>query len=98
MKTITISGTFTESVNNLVIIDLFSLNSQNNSYDVRKIFENDFVFTVNDLMPNSKYVLDVTGFTFGKFKINVTGDIPEVIEESFKKTKFSPGYTITTTS
>lgn len=48
MKTITISGIFTESVNNLVIIDLFSLNSQNNSYDVRKIFENDFVFTVND--------------------------------------------------
>lgn len=97
MKTIQITGTFTDSVNNLAIVDLFSLNSTKNPYDVRKTFNKDFVFEIHDLNPDSIYILDVTGFTFGTFELNIVGDIPKNIKDTFKKTDFSPGYKIKTT-
>jgi hypothetical protein len=95
MKKITITGTFT-SVNNMVVIDVFSSNATKKPYDVRKVFYKSFIFELDDMEPMTSYIVDVTGFTFGAFEVRITGDITKPIEASFSNTDFSPGYTIKT--
>lgn len=96
MKTIRISGTFTDSESNLAVVDFYTSNAESHRYDFRKTFYRDFDFELDDLESDSKYRLDIVGLTFGTFEINVTGDIEDSISETFVKTDFSPGYKIKT--
>lgn len=95
MKKLTIQGVCT-GVNNMVIIDVFSSNATKKPYDVRKVFYKSFVFELDDLEPGTSYIVDITGFTFGTFDLNITGEITKSVQASFSKTDFSPGYLIKT--
>jgi hypothetical protein len=96
-KKIKIEGKFTNSVNRYVRLDVYRANPE--SYDFSKTYSNDFSEAIVDLLPNTLYFIDITGFTFGKFELKITGDFlqPNPLSDSYEQTDFKPGYTIQTT-
>jgi hypothetical protein len=98
MSTITVKGKFTGSVNNFVILDVFRANSLPYPYDFRKMFDGDFEEVITDLREDTKYKIDITGFTYGNFELEISGEFadPNPITEDDLKGSFSPGYTIHT--
>lgn len=95
MKTITISGNFSGSVNRYVRLDVYRPNPS--AYDLSKSYDNDFTEVITDLNDNAEYFIDLTGATFGDFELEISGEFTDdTITANFHKTGFKPGYAITT--
>jgi hypothetical protein len=99
MKTITIEGKFTESINNSVSIEVFRPNALPYPYDFRKKYFGDFKEVLKDLQDNLIYNIDFSGFTTGTFTLKISGEFtpPNIINDTFTADTFSPGYVIQTT-
>jgi hypothetical protein len=94
MSTIKIKGTFSGSVNNHVRLDIYRPNPD--SYDFSKHHGQSFTETLTDLHPGKPYFFDLTGYAAGgSFKITVTGDIVDSINETYSN-DFKPGLVIET--
>jgi hypothetical protein len=95
-RKIVIEGTFSGTVNNHVILDVFRSNALPKPYDFRKKYEESFKETLDDLEPGLVYNIDFTGFTTTQFDLKISGefDLPNPIIDSFQNTSFSPGYSI----
>lgn len=100
MKTITIKGKFADSINNLIVLDLFRSNALSKPYDFRKTYYSDFTEIVKDLHDDCIYNIDLTGFTTGKFTVKISGEFlpPNPIYNQVDNSEFSLGYTIQTNS
>lgn len=98
MKTITIEGKFTGSVNNFVILDIFRPNGLTNPYNSTKTFYGNFKQVEKYLEPDSSYTIDLSGFTTGCFELRISGEFqnPNPILDSFHADSFNPGYFIHT--
>lgn len=98
MKTIIITGNFSNNGNNLVTVEIFRPNSLPNPYDFRKTYDRSFVETLNDLQEDTVYHIDFAGHTPGDFDIVIEGEFenPNPIVDGFKATGFNAGYTINT--
>ena len=96
MKTITIKGNFTGSVNRYARLDVYRPNPS--AYDLSKSYDDDFIETIKDLQDGTSYFIDLTGFTFGDFDLEITGQFkaPNPIQDHFHKADFKPGYSIVT--
>lgn len=98
MKTITIEGKFTDSVNNSVTVEVYRPNSIPSPYDLLKRYNTDFTEAITDLEDDLKYHIDFNGYTTGNFELKISGEFtdPNPIEESFSGGAFTPGYRIHT--
>ncbi|SDE99469.1 hypothetical protein SAMN05216464_111217 [Mucilaginibacter pineti] len=98
MKTITIKGTFTGSVNKSVSVEVYRPNGLPNPYDFRKKYFDDFSENFVDLEDGAIYNIDFSGFTTGTFDLEISGEFsaPNPITDSFSAQAFSPGYVIQT--
>ncbi len=97
MKKIKIKGAFSGSVNNSARVEVYKPNPD--GYDNVRTFDNDFTMTVDDLLPNTEYYIDISGYTFGKFDLEITGDFlpPNPLKKSYNSSEFKPGFIIKTT-
>lgn len=98
MKSITIKGSFTASVNNKVQVEVYRPNFFPNRYDLTKRYKDSFELKLNNLEPNSLYFIDFSGYTTTDFKVEVSGDFIDEnpLKDSFENTTFVFGYQIFT--
>jgi hypothetical protein len=81
MSTVTISGTFKNSNNNNIVIEVYSPNP--NGYDFKKDYPNSFSKKLDDLQPGETYYIDFTGHTTGSLDLAISGDTDDGVAQSY---------------
>jgi len=91
MKSITVKGTFIGAINNHCRLDIYRPNPD--SYDFSKQYRRSFNEVIKDLGAGTSYNLDMTGYTTGKFRLQVSGNIQKPIDKTYDN-EFAPGFRI----
>lgn len=81
MSTVTITGTFKNSNNSTVVIDVYQPTA--GGFEFKRSFTDSFDQTFNDLPANAEFIVNFYGNTTGSFDLNITGDVKNNFSKSY---------------
>jgi len=82
MSTVTITGKFNNSNNNVLSLEVFQLSP--GGYSFQKKYHGSFKEVFRDLLPDNTYHVEFTGSTTGTVDIEIEGDIEANISERYE--------------
>jgi len=81
MSTVTITGTFKDSNNDNVVLEVYTTDP--NGYDFRKSYPRSFSEALNDLVAGESYYVNITGHTTGSFDFSIDGDTDDTVSKTY---------------
>jgi len=89
MATVTIKGTFKNTENKGVDMEVYRPNPD--GYVFRNFYVSDFTKVFNDLKSGKLYFVDLNGHAIGgSLEISISGDVQQTVSKTFTDT-FQPG-------